>query len=120
MGKPIVVIFLSQAEDFVEELEIKARRKLFSIIRKTKERIIGQWFTKLKDSEGIYEFRFDESDKFYRLFTFWDTEGETETLVIGTHGIAKKTNQTPKEEIRKAERIKQAYFEEKHRTQKMK
>ena len=120
MKKPINVIFLSQAEDFVEELEIKARRKLFSSIRKTKERIIGQWFTKLKGSEGIYEFSFDESDKFYRLFAFWDTEEETETFVIGTHGIAKKTNQTPKDEIKKAERIKKEYFEEKHRTQRKK
>ena len=64
MEKPIEVIFLSQAEDFVEELEVRARRKLFSIIRKTKERIIGQWFTKLKASEGIYEFRFDQSFSF--------------------------------------------------------
>jgi hypothetical protein len=85
MEKPITVIFLSQAEEFVVELENKAKRKLFSIIRKTKERIIGQWFTKIKGSEGIYEFRFDECDKFYRLFAFWDTEGVTETLIIGTH-----------------------------------
>ncbi|MCK9411620.1 MAG: type II toxin-antitoxin system RelE/ParE family toxin [Prolixibacteraceae bacterium] len=120
MGKPITVIFLPQAEDFVEALEIKARRKLFFAIRKTKERIIGQWFTKLKSSEGIYEFRFDECDKFYRLFAFWDTEGESETMVIGTHGIAKKTNQTPKDEIKKAERIKREYFEEKNRTSKNK
>jgi len=42
MEKPITVIFLSQAEEFVVELENKARRKLFSVIRKTKERIIGQ------------------------------------------------------------------------------
>ena len=120
MEKPITVIFLPQAEDFVEGLDIKAKRKLFSSIRKTKERIIGQWFKKLKGSEGIYEFRFDESDKFYRLFAFWDTDGETEIVVIGTHGIAKKTNQTPKEEIKKAERIKREYFEEKNMTRKKK
>jgi phage-related protein len=100
-------------------LDIKAKRKLFSSIRKTKERIIGQWFKKLKSSEGIYEFRFDECDKFYRLFAFWDTEGETETVVIGTHGISKKTNQTPKEEIKKAERIRREYFEEKNMAEKI-
>jgi len=118
IGKPIIIIFLPQTEDFVEELDIKAKRKLFFAIRKTKERIIGQWFTKLKSSEGIYEFRFDESDKFYRLFVFWDTDGATDTLIVGTHGIAKKTNQTPKEEIKKAERIRREYFEEKNRTNK--
>jgi phage-related protein len=118
MDKPIEVIFLAHAEDFVDSLEVKARVKLFHAIRKTKERLIGQWFTKLKGSEGIYEFRFDESGKFYRVFAFWDTEFQPETLIVGTHGIAKKTNKTPKEEIDKAERIKRDYFEEKRKVKK--
>jgi phage-related protein len=113
MEKPISIIFLPQAEDFVDSLDDKSRRKLFAIIRKTKEKIIGHWFMKLKSSNGIYEFRFDESEKFYRLFAFWDNEGENETLVVGTHGIIKKTNKTPKEEINKAEKIKKEYFENK-------
>jgi phage-related protein len=100
-------------------MEEKARRKLFQAIRKTKIREIGQWFTKLKESDGIYEFRVDESGKFYRLFAFWDTEFEAETLVVGTHGIAKKTNKTPKEEIKKAERIKREYFEQKNKEKKI-
>ena len=107
MEKPIEVVFLPQAESFVDELDEKSRRKLFQAIRKTKERLIGQWFTKLKDSNGIYEFRIDESGKFYRLFAFWDTEKEKESLIVGTHGIAKKSNKTPKEDILKAERIKE-------------
>jgi phage-related protein len=44
----------------------------------------------------------------YRLFAFWDTQ--TDTLVIATHGIIKKTQKTPKKEIAKAERIRQEYF----------
>jgi phage-related protein len=114
MEKPIIIIFLPQAEDFVDGLELNARRKLFSTIRKTKERVIGHWFIKLKDSEGIFEFRVNECGKFYRLFSFWDTESDTETMVVATHGIAKKKNQTPKEEIRKAERIRKEYFEQKN------
>ncbi len=113
MEKPIEVIFLPLAEKFVESIEPKARKKLFQGIRKTKERLLGEWFSKMKGSDGIFEFRFDESGKFYRLFAFWDNEGETETLIAGTHGIAKKTNKTPKDEIRKAERLKREYFEEK-------
>lgn len=119
MDKPIEVVFMKQAEDFVDELEEKSRRKLFQAIRKTKAREIGQWFKKLKGTDGIYEFRFDESGKFYRLFAFWDTEDKIETLVVGTHGIAKKTNKTPKEEIKKAERIKREYFEEKRDAEKI-
>ncbi len=119
MDKPIEVIFMKQAEDFVDELEEKSRRKLFQAIRKTKAREIGLWFKKLKGTDGIYEFRFDESGKFYRLFAFWDNEDKIETLVVGTHGIAKKTNKTPNEEIKKAERIKKEYFEEKRVAEKV-
>jgi phage-related protein len=119
MDKPIEVIFMKQAEDFVDELEEKSRKKLFQAIRKTKAREIGQWFKKLKGTDGIYEFRFDESGKFYRLFAFWDNEYKTETLVVGTHGIAKKSNKTPNDEIKKAERIKSEYFEEKRVVEKV-
>ncbi len=97
----------------MDNLDDKVRKKLFSIIRKTKERIVGQWFVKLKYSNEIYEFRFDESGRFYRLFAFWDNEGEIETLIVSTHGIIKKTNKTPREEINKAEKIRKRYFDNK-------
>jgi phage-related protein len=116
--KPIKVIFLPQAEEFVDSLDKKSQQKLFTSIRKVKERIFGQWFTKLRGSNGLYEFRFDESSKFYRLFAFWDTDEETETLIVGTHGIEKKSNKTPTKDIQKAERLKREYFEEKRQEKK--
>ena len=51
MGKRIEVIFLKQAEEFTNSLEINPKRKLFQAMRKTKERLFGQWFTKLKSSD---------------------------------------------------------------------
>ncbi len=120
MEKLIEVIFLKQAEEFTNSIEDKPKKKLFQAIRKTKERLFGQWFTKLKSSDGIFEFRVDDSGKFYRLFAFWDTEGEEETLVVATHGLIKKTNKTPPAEIRKAEQIKQDYFNEKKKDKKNK
>jgi phage-related protein len=118
MEKLIEVIFLKQAEEFSNSLEDKPKKKLFLAIRKTKERLFGQWFTKLKSSDGIFEFRIDDNGKFYRLFAFWDTEGEEETLVVATHGLIKKTNKTPPAEIQKAEHIKWEYFEEKKKYKK--
>lgn len=44
----------------------------------------------------------------YRLFAFWDTD--TQTLVVATHGIIKKTQKTPKKEIALAEAIMKLYF----------
>lgn len=40
---------------------------------------------------------------------------ETETLIIATHGIVKKTQKTPPKEIAKAEGIRKQYFEQKHK-----
>jgi phage-related protein len=64
-------------------------------------------------SDGIFEFRIDESGKYYRVFAFWDTDYKDETLVVGTHGLVKKTNKTPPSEIKKAESIKRDYLEDK-------
>ena len=80
---------------------------------KTEMGIKGNWFEKLKNTDGIYEFRQNDHQKFYRIFAFWDSEGK-ETLIIATHGIDKKSNKTPPKEIKKAEQIKKKYFETKN------
>ena len=67
-------------------------------------------FKKLENS-NIWEFRTLYNGNCYRLFSFWDTE--TETLVIATHGIVKKTQKTPAKEIAKAEDMRREYFEQK-------
>ena len=73
--------------------------------------INNELFKKLENSDGIWEFRTKYSGIAYRLFAFWDTESET--LVIATHGIIKKTQKTPSKEIAKAEAIMKEYFNDK-------
>jgi phage-related protein len=51
--------------------------------------------------------------KSFRLFSFWDTSDNQETLVIATHGILKKTQKTPTKEIEKAEQIRIGYLDHK-------
>ena len=48
----------------------------------------------------------------YRLFAFWNKTGNSETLVIATHGVVKKTQKTPKKEIEKAMKIMNNYFKD--------
>jgi phage-related protein len=110
MSKPIEMILLPDAEKFVDNIEISARKKMFYAIRKTKIRVFGDWFEKIKSSKDIFEFRVKDSNKFFRLFAFWDSTGETETLIVCTHGLIKKSNKTPKKDIEKAEMIKEKYF----------
>lgn len=110
MRKPIELILLPEAEKFVDSIEQTARKKIFYAIRKTKMRIYGDWFEKLKNSKDIFEFRVKDSNKFFRLFAFWDRTGDSETLIVCSNGLIKKTNKTPKQEIEKAELTKEKYF----------
>ena len=70
----------------------------------------SELFKKLEGTD-IWEFRTLFNGNCYRLFSFWDTE--TETLIIATLGIVKKTQKTPSKEITKAEEIRKLYFEQK-------
>lgn len=72
-------------------------------------------FKKLENTD-IWEFRTLYNKIAYRLFSFWDTEEST--LVVATHGIVKKTQKTPSEEIAKAEATMRRYFELKHEDKK--
>ena len=66
-----------------------------------------------KLDENIWEFRTKYMTKQIRLLAFWDKTEKKETLVVATHGFIKKTQKTPKSEIKKAEKIRKQYFKEK-------
>ncbi len=68
-------------------------------------------FKKLGDTD-IWEFRTSWQGMAYRLFAFWDKDGET--LVVATHGLVKKTQKTPNSEIKRALMIRKEYFDNKY------
>lgn len=110
-AKTIKVILSEEAESFVRLQPIKAQQKITYNIRKLESGVMdNNLFKKLGNSE-IWELRTLFSGICYRLFAFWDTE--TETLVVATHGIIKKTQKTPQKEIQRAEEIRKEYFNEK-------
>lgn len=61
-------------------------------------------------TDEIWEFRTVYSGIQYRLLAFWDKTDKTETLVFATHGMVKKTSKVDKKEIKKADNIRQKYF----------
>lgn len=104
----IKVVLLYEALAFVRSLPIKVQEKIVYNYRKIENGLMSkELFKKLDDSE-IWEFRTLYNGNCYRLFSFWDTE--TETFIIATHGIVKKTQKTPAKEIEKAEAIRKEYF----------
>ncbi len=110
MEKKFEVVFLEQAIDFLENLDEKARKKIYYNLDKAKLVNDPKLFKKLTDD--IWEFRTKFSGLQYRLFAFWDKTEKTETLVISTHGIIKKVDKVPKAEIEKAKQIKNEYFDQ--------
>ena len=104
---------MDMAREFIFSLPEKVQKKItYNLLKVEGGEINKELFKKLENSE-IWEFRILYNGICYRLFAFWDTE--METLIIATHGIVKKTQKTPKKEIEKAEFIRKAYFNNKHK-----
>lgn len=103
------VELLSEAIEFLEALDNKAREKIFYNIKKTQFVNDNELLKKLNDF--IWEFRTLYDGKAFRLFSFWDKSDGKQILVVATHGIVKKTQKTPLKEIRKAEEIRKQYLE---------
>lgn len=104
---------LEDAKDFLQSLPKQAYKKiLYNVDRVAGGEMNRELFKKLDNSE-IWEFRTLYNGTAYRLFAFWDTD--TQTLVVATHGIIKKTQKTPKKEIARAEAIRKQYFELKNK-----
>jgi phage-related protein len=65
-----------------------------------------------KINNNIWELRTYYSKSQIRFFAFWDPFEKS--LVVCTHGIFKKTQKTPLQEIRNAERIREQYLKDKY------
>lgn len=110
MEKRYEVNLSPDAQGFHDNLGEKEQRKIDFVIDKVELNLFGDWFKKLKNSDGIWEFVIDFKGIFYRLLSFFDTTEPNDPLIIVTHGFKKESNKTPKKEIEKAEAIKKNYF----------
>jgi len=111
MNPKFEVIILDEVWEFFETLDEKTKLKIIYNIDKSKYQKDPELFKKLEDD--VWEFRTKFNRNHYRIFSFWDKTGKEETLVVATHGIIKKTNKTPKNEIERAKYIMKLYFEQK-------
>lgn len=111
MTEKFKVRFLEEAHEFLENLDEKAREKIYFNIKKAQVTNDKELFKKLNSE--IWEFRTLFNKTHYRLFAFWDRTDKIDTIVISTHGLIKKTGKTSQSDIEKAERLKKMYFEHK-------
>ncbi|WP_151088481.1 type II toxin-antitoxin system RelE/ParE family toxin [Hymenobacter baengnokdamensis] len=111
MPKPIIAVLTPEAKDFLKSLDKEIRQDFGVSIRRLQEGETVSNFKKLVNTDGIYEFSVNAPNHTYRLFAFWDTRGTTQTLIVCTHGLDKKTQKTPPQEIKKAEQLKRRHFD---------
>lgn len=102
------ILFLEQAIDFLDRLDIKTRKKIYYRLDRAKLGLDSRLFKKLTDH--IWEFRIRHNGLQYRLFAFWDRKNKSQSLVICTHGLLKKTGKVSRREIEKATSIRTMYF----------
>ncbi len=101
-------IFLEEAEDFISQLDPKIVKKIFYNIDLAEQTNDPRLFKKLQ--HDIWEFRTKFMGRQIRLLAFWDKVDKKETLVIATHGFIKKVDKVPANEIKRAERLRDKYF----------
>jgi len=103
-----VVEFENHFSEFLKKQPIKVQNKIFKIIEaiETLERVPGKYLKMLVGTIGLYEARIQLGSNIWRVFCFFDNG----KLVILLNGFTKKTQKTPKSEIKKALLLMQKYY----------
>lgn len=109
MNKKFEVEFLEEAFKFLQEVDKDASKKLIYNIEKSQLVNDVKLFKKLTNTE-IWEFRTLYKKTQYRILAFWDKRDKIEVLVVCSHGFIKKSQKTPPNEIKHAEKLMEAYF----------
>lgn len=73
------------------------------------QRVPETYLKHLENTNGLFEIRIQSGSDIFRIFCFFD-QGQ---LVVLANGFQKKTQKTPKQEIEKAQKIKEEYENEK-------
>ncbi len=96
-------------QEFMQTLNEKIQRKVDYALQllKTQERLSTKFVKAIK--EGLFELRIEYESNIYRVFFIFD-DGQ---IVVLFNGFQKKTQNTPKQEIEKALKIKEAYYADK-------
>jgi len=108
-----IIAYKNYFEDFLTAQSIKVQDKIFKILEaiETLERIPTTYLKQIVGSSGLYEARIQLGSDIWRVFCFFDSG----RLIILLNGFQKKTQKTPRQEIAKAEKLMNEYYESKKR-----
>jgi phage-related protein len=104
--------FLDEADEFIAKLDLKTIKKMLYNIDLAEQTNDPRLFKKLQGD--IWEFRTKYAGMQIRLLAFWDKTESKDTLVVATHGFIKKVDKIPANEIQRAIKLRERYFDNKH------
>ena len=106
-----VITYKNYFEDFLAKQRQKVKEKIFwtFLLMEEIQKIPENYLKHIEGTEGLYEIRIQVGSDIFRIFCFFD-EGK---LVVLANGFQKKTQKTPKQEIIKALKIMEEYYENK-------
>lgn len=106
-----IAFYGNHFERFYRQQSRIIRKKIdWTLLFVKQTQIVPEKFLKrLINTDGLWEIRVSADKGIFRIFCFFD-EGN---LVVLLSGFQKKTQKTPKKEIRKAAQLKKEYFTEK-------
>ena len=98
-------------EDFLDSLTSQQARKVAWVLELVEEQpsIPSTYFKKLVNTDDIWEVRVSAGNNIFRLLGFFDGQ----KLIVLDHAFQKKTQKTPKRDIKTAEARKKDYFRRK-------
>jgi len=103
-----IIAYKNYFLDFYKSQEPKVQEKIefvLDLVRFEKQ-VPKKFFKSLENSDGIYEVRVITAFRSIRIFCFFD-DGN---VVVLTNCLVKKTQKTPRKDIKLAERLKKEYI----------
>ena len=102
-----ILTFGGYFEAFYSTLDERVQRKFDYALEllKTEDKVSIKFVKHLRD--GLYELRVETDSNIYRAFFIFDKGN----IVVLFNGFQKKGQKTPKNELEKAFKIKEAYYE---------
>ena len=107
--KRTIVVFENHFWDFYNAQNKRVQEKIdWSIgLLRSLEKVPKKYFDHLTGTDGLWEIRIQVGNDIFRVFCCFDKGN----LVILLSGFQKKSQKTPRKEIKKAERLKKEYFD---------
>lgn len=103
----------SPVEDFLDTLTDKQSQKVAWVLKAIRdiEPIPSQYFKKLVNTQDIWEVMVTMGNNIFRLLGFFDGRN----FIVLTNGFQKKTQKTPRSEIKIAEARKNDYLKRRNK-----